>query len=318
MSSRAYLAYAASGAAFLTMAGLVTTARLVFGGKRMRTLERLHGLKIQDVREDEDDILKRPFLDRTAGAMLRSIVAAIGQATPSRVLGAIEERLQRSGNPRNLKANDFLTSTSVLGPATLAGTWILLRLLKVPVARASLLAFLCAFMAVYIPWFRLGMAATRRQRDIRRSLPDIMDLLIVSVEAGLAFDMALIRVVDKFKGTVSEEFQRVLKEMQLGKARKDALKDMATRVDVPELAAMVNAVIQAEQLGVGISGVLKLQSDLIREKRQQIIEEQAMKAPVKMLFPMVFFIFPSIFVVILGPAILNILKIMTGVAGSTP
>ena len=318
MSSRLNLAYAASGTAFLTAAGTVTMLRLVFGGKRIRTLERLRGLKIQDLREDDDDILKRPFLDRTAGALLRSMVAAVGQATPSKVLGTIEERLVRAGNPRNTKPNDFLTSTGVLGSVVLAGIWALMRLMRVPAPRASMLAVASAFIAAYLPWFRLGQAVSHRQKDIRRSLPDIMDLLIVSVEAGLAFDMALLRVVDKFKGTVSEEFARVLKEMQLGKARKDAMKDMANRAGVQELGAMVNAVIQSEQLGVGVSTVLKLQSDLIREKRQQIIEEQAMKAPVKMLFPMVFFIFPAIFVVVLGPAVLNIMKILTGMGGAVP
>lgn len=289
--------------------------RLLLGGKRIRALERLRLLKIENLRDDEEDILKRPFLDRTAGALLRSIVAAVGQATPGRVLGAIEERLQRAGNPRNVKPNNFLTSCAVLAAAVLAGSWGLMRVLGMPADRAFSLALPSAAAAGLLPWLSLGRAATRRQKQIRRSLPDIMDLLIVSVQAGLSFDMALVRVVDKFKGMVSDEFGKALREMQLGKTRRDALKDMAERVGVHELELMVNAVIQAEQLGVGVSAVLELQSDLVREKRQQAIEEQAMKAPVKMLFPMVFFIFPAIFIVILGPAVLNIMGVLTGIGG---
>ncbi len=283
----------------------------MLGRRRITTLDRLRALNIQEVRE-EDDILQKPFLDRTVGALFRTLVAAVGQATPSKALAAVEDRLVRAGNPRNLKANDFLTSLGIRAAVVLAGSWSLLRFLKQPASKAWLLSALFAAVAVYLQWFQLGRVAARRQREVRRSLPDIMDLLVVSVEAGLAFDMALLRVVDKFKGTVSDEFQRVLKEVQLGKSRKDALKDMADRVGVSELAALVSAVIQAEQLGVGVATVLRLQSDLIRDKRQQFIEEQAMKAPVKMLFPLVFFIFPSIFVVILGPAVLNIMKILLG------
>jgi len=291
--------------------GLVTSTRLVLGRRRLTALNRLRSLNIQEVRED-DDILQRPFLDRTVGTVFRALVGAVGQATPSKALSSVESRLVRAGNPRNIKANDFLTSMGIRAAIVLGGSWLLLRFLRRPAPKAWLMSLTLAAGAVYLQWFRLGRAATKRQKEVRRSLPDVMDLLVVSVEAGLAFDMALLRVVDKFKGAVSDEFQRVLKEVQLGKSRKDALKDMADRMGVPELAALVSAVIQAEQLGVGVAGVLRLQSDLIREKRQQFIEEQAMKAPVKMLFPLVFFIFPSIFVVILGPAVLNIMKVLLG------
>jgi len=307
--------YAAAGAALLTALCLATSVRLVFGGKRIRTLERLRMLGIEDLREDDEDILKRPFLDRTVGAFLRSVIAAIGQATPGKVLGAVEERLERAGNPTNIKPNAFLASSAITGAVVFVIVWGLLRLMGLPASRITTLAAASGFGAGYLPWLRLSRQASRRQKEVRRSLPDIMDLLIVSVEAGLTFDMALLRVVDKFKGTVSEEFGKALREIQLGKSRKDALKDTADRVGVHELGLMVNAVIQAEQLGVGISQVLELQSDLMRDKRQQAVEEQAMKAPVKMLFPMVFFIFPAIFIVILGPAVLNILKILGGVGG---
>lgn len=250
--------------------------------------------------------------------MLTSVVARVGHAAPGSIRGVIDARLQRAGNPHHKKPGDFLTSTAIMAAIVLAATWGLLRFLGLPAARATILAAACGAVAGYIPWFNLGRIVSARQRAIKRSLPDIMDLLIVSVQAGLSFDMALIRVVERYRGTVSDEFGRALREMQLGKSRREALKDTADRVGVHELELMVNAVVQSEQLGVGISSVLELQSDMVRDKRQQAVEEQAMKAPVKMLFPMIFFIFPAISIVILGPAVLNIMKILTGVGGSMP
>lgn len=311
MSDRAVLALLASLTACLTAGASVASLRLVLGGKRLRVVERLRALNIQGRRED-DDIMQRPFLDRTLGALVRSVASAVGQATPSRVLAAIEGRLVKAGSPRNMKASGFLTILGVLCPAAFAGSWFLVRRAGVAGPRAALLAGAFAATAGYLPWFELGRTASKRQKEVRLSLPDVMDLLVVSVEAGLAFDMALLRVVEKSKGAVTAEFQKVLREIQLGKPRKEALRDMADRAGVQELGALVSAVIQAEQLGVGIAGVLRLQSDLIREKRQQLIEEQAMKAPVKMLFPLVFLVFPSILVVVLGPAVLNIMKVLSG------
>ncbi|MDD4753828.1 MAG: type II secretion system F family protein, partial [Desulfitobacteriaceae bacterium] len=219
----------------------------------------------------------------------------------------IEEKLEKAGNPQNIKANDFLAFQVILGVTALfLGIWFLGS--GNLTVNSVLLALVLAVLAVYLPWFVLGTMATNRKTEIRRNLPDIMDLLVVSVEAGMGFDMALMKVVERYQGTIAKEFQRALREIQLGKSRKDALKDMEKRVGLMELSSLVNAVVQSDQLGVGISEVLRLQADLIREKRQQWIEEQAMKAPVKMLFPLVFFIFPCIFIILLGPALISMMK----------
>ncbi len=296
---------------FAAVCSMAYALRLTVAGKRISVMHRLKSLSAAEGKQD-DDIMARPFFERTVGALLKSMVAAVGQTTPSRFLTVVEERLMRAGNPRNMKAGDYIARMGIAIPIVGVLSWFLLRTLGFDRVRAVALGILCGFLGACLPWMTLGTTAANRKKAIQRSLPDIMDLLVVSVEAGLAFDMALMRVVERFKGTVSEEFQRVLKEMQLGKARKDALKDMGNRVDLHELTALVTAVIQAEQLGVGITGVLKMQADLIRDKRQQLIEEQAMKAPVKMLFPLVVFIFPSIFVVVLGPALINIFKALSG------
>lgn len=147
-----------------------------------------------------------------------------------------------------------------------------------------------------------------RQREIQRTLPDVLDLLTVSVEAGLSFDGALVKLAEKMKGALVDELTRVLQEMRIGIPRKAALTAMAKRCDVEDLSLFVSAIVQADQLGVGIAKVLRIQSVEARDKRRMKIRELAMKAPIKMLFPLVFFIFPALFVVVLGPAVLSIIK----------
>lgn len=147
-----------------------------------------------------------------------------------------------------------------------------------------------------------------RQMEIQRTLPDVLDLLTVSVEAGLSFDGALVKLAEKMKGALVDELTRVLQEMRIGIPRKAALTAMAKRCDVEDLSLFVSAIVQADQLGVGIAKVLRIQSVEARDKRRMKIRELAMKAPIKMLFPLVFFIFPALFVVVLGPAVLSIIK----------
>jgi tight adherence protein C len=155
-----------------------------------------------------------------------------------------------------------------------------------------------------INWLR-GKAA-KRQTKIQRSLPDTLDLITVSVEAGLGLDAALAKVIEKTRGPLREEFGRVLQEISLGKVRRTALKDLAIRCDVPDLTSFVNAIVQADQMGLGVAEVLRAQADEVRLRRRQRAEETAMKAPVKMLFPLVAFIFPAMMTVLLGPAVWRI------------
>jgi tight adherence protein C len=134
----------------------------------------------------------------------------------------------------------------------------------------------------------------------------MMDLLVINVEAGQGFDMALSKVAKRYSGPVAEEFQKALFEMQLGKTRKDALRGVSNRVNLEELTLLINAIIQADELGVGLGRVLRMQAEAVREKYRLWAEEQALKAPIKILFPLVFCIFPAMFIVILGPAFINI------------
>ena len=163
-----------------------------------------------------------------------------------------------------------------------------------------------AYLGYALPEFWLGGRIRKRQKAILLSIPDTLDLLTISVRAGLGFDAALAKVVEKLKGPLTEEFRRALAEVRVGKARRDALRDIVPRTEVVPLTNFIGAIIQAEQLGVSISKVLQVQSEQLRIERRQRAEEQAAKAPIKMLFPLVGCIFPSLFIVILGPAIILI------------
>lgn len=156
-----------------------------------------------------------------------------------------------------------------------------------------------------VPDIMLNAWKNERQNKILKDLPDILDMLSVSVEAGLGFDAALQRVVEKIKGPLSEEFRQALNEIKLGKPRREALKDLAVRVEVDDVSTFISSLIQADQLGVSIANVLRVQADQVREKRRQRAEEKAQKAPIKILIPLVFFIFPAIFVILLGPALIQ-------------
>ena len=220
--------------------------------------------------------------------------------------------------------------TSKLSAAGLSGQWeeaewkglqyalsLLLALLLFALfslMRAEMLTRLemgvIGFLVGYIfPDSWLKAKAKQRQKEIIKSLPDILDLLTVSVEAGLGFDAALLKVVEKQKGVLAEEFLRVLQEIKMGRPRRETLRDLASRNKPAEdLGSVVASLVQADQLGISIGGVLRNQAKQIRQKQRQRAEEKAQKAPVKMMIPLVFFVFPSIFIIVIGPAILQIVE----------
>jgi tight adherence protein C len=162
-----------------------------------------------------------------------------------------------------------------------------------------------------LPGFVVGSRARKRRDEVQSALPDALDLLAVSVEAGLGFDAAISKLTDHMKGPLIDEFSLALNEIRVGEARQDALKKLSARVDSPELAAFVRAIIQADQLGISLGRILRVQAVDTRLKRQAAAEEKAMKAPIKMLFPTVIFIFPAMFIVVLGPAIISLSKVFS-------
>ncbi len=158
----------------------------------------------------------------------------------------------------------------------------------------------------------LGSKIKKRQKEIIKSLPDALDLLTICVEAGLGFDAAMAKVSEKWDNELCVAFRRVIQELQLGKLRREALRDMANRMDVPDVSTFVAAIIQADQLGVSIARVLRIQSDQMRMRRRQRAEELARQAPIKMLPAIAFLIFPAIFIVLLGPAVIQVIQMFQG------
>ena len=175
-----------------------------------------------------------------------------------------------------------------------------------------LLGLVLAALGAYMPQFVLSSRIAQRRRGAVEALPDAVDLLVVCVEAGLGFDAALLKVVEKTSGPIAEEVAAAFAEMRVGKSRRDALQGLASRLDVPEVHAFVNAVLQSDRLGVPMADVLRAQSQFLRQVRKQRVEEASMRVPVKLIFPMVFCILPSLMLVILGPAVIGVVRTLSG------
>jgi tight adherence protein C len=196
--------------------------------------------------------------------------------------------------------------TVLLGAGSFA---LLLFMTSWPPVQIVVVTAICTALGYYLPMMNLSSKISRRQAQVVRGLPDALDLMVICVEAGLGFDAAMGKVYDKWDNEIANAFGRVIQEIQLGKTRRDALRDMSTRLDVPDFSNFASSIIQADQLGVSIGKILRIQSDQMRIKRRQRAQEKAHQAPVKMMIPMTFFIFPSIWIVLLGPALLQILEL---------
>ncbi len=271
-------------------------------GRRARALRAGHN----PYRLEEEE-LEQPFHQRVLAPMARRLFALAARLTPADLRARVEARLARAGSEAD--AATFLT-TKLLLALSAGGGYILLTLLAGPGRWPSATAgtLVLAGMGFVLPDLRLARLAAARRRAIQRALPDVLDLLSVSVEAGLGFDAAIQKVAEKFKEPVAGEFRAYLKEVRLGKTRTDGLRALADRVDLPEVKTFTAAIIQAEQLGIRLARVLRVQSDQMRLRRKQKAEELAMKLPVKLVFPLVFFIFPTVFLVVLGPLLLQFLS----------
>jgi len=248
--------------------------------------------------------LAQPFSQRILLPMIQASSQFVGRFTPQRSLEATRHKLDLAGNPNNWSATEFLGIRGLAALLLAALTLIVTMLADVPLAQQLIFIALMGVLGFFLPTIWLGRRIRQRQQEIVKTLPDALDLLTISVEAGLPFDGAMQRVADKWNNEISRGFQRVLTELRVGKSRKDALRDMADRMEVPDITSFVAALIQADQLGISIAKVLRIQSEQMRIKRRQRAEEKAQQAPVKMLFPMTFLIFPTILIIILGPAAL--------------
>ena len=267
---------------------------------------RLTQLGAMQARNLEELELQAPFFERTIRPLAQRMSGLGQRLTSAAQAGRTEKRLAMAGHPGNMRTSDFVGLKVVVAAAAAAVAFLLFGLLGGNLLMGVLLAVVGAGVGYMAPEFWLGRRIRSRQHAILLAIPDALDLLTISVRAGLGFDAALGKVTEKLPGPLSDEFRRALAEIRVGKPRREALRDIVGRTDVPALTNFIGAVIQAEQLGVAISKVLQVQSEQLRIERRQRAEEMAAKAPIKMLFPLVGCIFPSLFIVILGPALILI------------
>lgn len=279
---------------------------------KIQILVRLSKIKENRKAEKDMDELNVPFHERIIKPIGGKLSDIITKITPGGAKKRIEERLISAGRPFNIQASQWFLIKFVLGVIIPLIYIIYLFFNNMLFSRTSIFISIVIAIINLFPSMILQQVTKNRQKQIVNSLPDVLDLLTVSVEAGLSFDGALGRLVDSMPGVLSAEFNRVLNEMKMGKSRREALKDMSIRCGVSDLTTLVGALIQADELGVGVSKVLRVQSVQMREKRRQRAQEKAMKAPVKMLFPLILFIFPSIFAVLLGPAVIRMINTFGG------
>jgi tight adherence protein C len=289
---------ATSIAAFAFVVGSVAAER----ADVRESLRRLEGYQIQDVRDQE---MLAPIGERVFAPLLDGLTGIARRFTPAGFGEGVAAKLVLAGSPPNLNVDKILV-LKLLG--------IVSVIVWAPLVIAIGFSGFMAIVAIGLLWgasflypdVLVNRKIDERQKEISRKLPDILDLLVISVEAGLGFEQALDRTCTAVPGALSDEFRRMLHEIRIGSSRADALRAMSERTSVSELRAFILAMLQADTFGVSISRLLRAQADEMRVRRRLRAQELAQKAPVKMLFPLVFCIFPSIFVVILGPAIIQI------------
>ncbi len=271
-------------------------------------MERLQQYGHDDMPDSLEKIeLSLSFRDRVMVPLLRWISGILTRFTPQSQLDTARKLLDQAGMTTE-PSTFFASRIMFMIFFFMAGVFIfiVMRIVDTSAINGVLFSIGLGFLGYMLPISSVNSRIRKRQNSVVRALPDALDLLVICVEAGLGFDQAIGKVYEKWDNDLALAFGRVLKEIQLGKQRRDALRDMAERMDVPDVNAFIAAVIQADQLGVSMGKILRIQSDQMRVKRRQRAQEKAHQAPIKMMIPMVLLIFPSIWIVLLGPAIIQV------------
>jgi tight adherence protein C len=290
---------------FAVVAVAVTVGALtVYVGNGVIRSQKDSGSRLASL-STRDDVLQQDFSQRAVAPMVQGIGRFALRFTPTGWVERAQHKLVLAGWAERMDGNTWAAIRIIAMVLS-----VVLLVLAVPMVSGTVMKFgiggLILFLGFYGPEASLNRAIDDRRKEMEKTLPDIIDLLVISVEAGLGFEAAMGRVVQNVPGELSKEFSRTLQETRVGIARTDALKAMADRTDVDDLNSFILSLIQADQFGVSISRMLRVQAEEMRVRRRQRIQEKAFAAPVKMIFPMIFCIFPSIFIVILGPAVINI------------
>ncbi len=290
------LALGVGGSVILMFVGLASR-------RRSDVEERLGEFGTRQAMTLEEIELADPFSERVIRPMLRTVANAFARLTPRRNIENIQHNLDLAGNPYGWSPVEFtglrLVSAALFGAAFFALTFVT----RAPLRNQLLVTAVAGACGYFVPTVWLILRIRNRKAEVLKALPDALDLLTICVEAGLGFDQAMSKVTEKWDNELSRAFARVLVEIQMGTLRRQALRSMADRTEVTELTSFVAAIIQADQLGVSLARVLHIQSEQMRIRRRQRAEELAHQAPIKMMIPLVFLIFPALFVVLLGPAL---------------
>jgi tight adherence protein C len=256
------------------------------------------------------------FNQRVLIPVLRQIAAITQKLTPSKQIEETRKQLDKAGMAGTIEPSMFLAlrivSTIMLGVISFLLFFVFTNTFGPTVSTAFTLGGTA--LGFFFPSLYIGSKISKRQTEVIKALPDALDLLVICVEAGLGFDAGIGKVYEKWDNDLAIAFGRVLREVRLGKGRREALKDMSDRMDVPDVTSFVAAIIQAESMGVSMAHILRVQSDQMRTKRRQRAQEKANAAPVKMMIPMVLLIFPSLWIVLLGPALISVWE--SGVIGT--
>jgi len=258
----------------------------------------------------EEIELSQPFSQRIVLPIAKKMGEFVMRFTPQNAITSMSKKLELAGNPGNVDPAVFFALRFIGIP--LGGIFFFLDSIastgSLMDGKGLLFGLPAAILGFYLPDLLLQSRIDRRQKEVRKAMPDALDLLTICVEAGLGFDAAMSKLYEKWDNELGRAFGRVVREIQLGKLRREALRDMADRLGVTEMSSFVAAVIQSEQLGVSMAQVLRIQADQMRIRRRQLAEEEAHKAPIKMLLPMALFIFPALCIVLMTPAALILIE----------
>ncbi len=291
-------------AAYWLLAGEDTT--------RMDLSERLAQFDFDGASSEQEAILNLPFSERVIKPFLQKVGDNVSGNVSAGQMKSLEQKISAAGNPPGLTPTLVVAQQMAGGVVgIIIGIGVVL-LLGATVPNNILITVVFAVFGYLFPGMALDRTGKKRKREVIEGMPNALDLLTISVEAGLAFDAALARVADKYTNALSVEFHQVLDEMKLGRPRVEALEAMSTRLDLDEVTNFITAVNQSDQMGTSLGSTLRIQSEELRRRRTQRAEEAGAKAPVKMLLPMVACIFPTLFIVLLGPAALKVMSMVGG------
>jgi tight adherence protein C len=258
---------------------------------------------------ETENLENNPFLERTILPLYNKINRILIKITPGKKMEVLNKRLERAGIIKNDVEKWIFKKAVSIAIITIIFS-LLVYSIDNDLTKVILFAVIIALIMNVLFNFFISRKIQKRKNGIQKDLPYILDLITVSVEAGLSFDGAIARVVNSIENDLCMEFGKSLKEMRMGIQKKTALKNMGDRCDVRELSLLITSIIQADELGVSLGNVLRIESNNLREHRKQVVREKAMKVPIKMLIPLIVFIFPSVFIIILGPAFIKIVDVL--------